>query len=73
MILFPDYFPREKSGSCPPAKFPDDYYDDYYTRNVNPYRSSKFPNFVPSGSASSGCTGSWKPIHFDKGNRDLRV
>ena len=33
------YFPREKPGSCPPAKYPEDYYDDYYTRNINPYRS----------------------------------
>ena len=39
VFLILGYFPREKPGSCPPAKYPEDYYDDYYTRNINPYRS----------------------------------
>ena len=32
-----DHWNREKPGSCPPAKYPDDYFDDYYTRNIDPY------------------------------------
>ena len=35
-----DHWNREKPGSCPPAKYPDDYFDDYYTRNVDPYYDS---------------------------------
>lgn len=41
--FFPGYY--EKPGSCPPAKYPDDYHNDYYSREVNPYRDyDYYPN-----------------------------
>ena len=40
MVYFLKYFtlgywpPHEKPGSCPPAKYPTDYHDDYYSRDL---------------------------------------
>ena len=28
------YWPTEKFGSCPPAKYPENYHDDYYSRDI---------------------------------------
>ena len=47
-LILTDFWNREKPGSCPPAKYPDDYFDDYYTRNVDPYyKGGSFDGYYP--------------------------